>query len=471
MAFDQQLKDASVAEQRKRLQYGLFGLAMLLLLTVAIGGINHFSAEPVVEPQPTIPLVSAAENERARAQFKRDLQRFEQQVEPQLLNPELKSWDQVNVMRLVDAKQAALDAFGVGNYTVAVQQLSEVSQQTQQLVNDWDQAFTESLSQATSYFEQDKNRRAGLYITEALTIKPTNSDALALKRRLDVLPKITQLLAQSKVANVENNLPREAQLLQKVLALDPLRQTLNSRIDTIKATIKDQRFNAKIAAGLQFVADGQISSAMNVYNQARKIDPKRKELRLLSNKIKKSATGTALEMAIVEVEMLIVQDDWTEVLSATRSLNAQFKNNAQLQQSQILAEQLVTLEKKIDAYLARPKRLSDTNVGAKVSRFIDNNTEVAQNSSRITEKLGQLTSQLKTYSASIEVTLHSDGKTDITVIGLGHVGKTEERQVQLSPGKYVFEGSRKGYRSTRIELTIAANSTNQEVTVICHERI
>jgi len=74
------------------------------------------------------------------------------------------------------------------------------------------------------------------------------------------------------------------------------------------------------------------------------------------------------------------------------------------------------------------------------------------------------------YAVQVEVTVVSDGKTDISVIGTGVVGKTEQKVITLSPGRYTFEGKREGYRSKRKEVVVNSNSPLQ-VYLVCDEKI
>ena len=78
---------------------------------------------------------------------------------------------------------------------------------------------------------------------------------------------------------------------------------------------------------------------------------------------------------------------------------------------------------------------------------------------------------LETFAEPVPVLVKSDGKTNIVVVGTGRVGMTKEKSIELKAGTYVFEGSRKGYRNVRVTLTVDPFAENQEVTVVCNERI
>jgi hypothetical protein len=469
--LEEQLKENALAQQRKSVMFGGFIVVALILLAGLVSSINHFSGngkEPIKEPSHGL---SQQEIEQARVQFKADLQRYEQDIEPLLLHSDLQGWDSDAVAGLVEGKNEALKIFGFGDYPKAVEQLAEVAGQSQLLVTNWKWAFSEAFSAATSHFEQGNMHHARLQMAQALMVKPSDVDALALKMRIDVFPQVAQLLAAAKVSRIENKLQHEADLLQQVLTLDPPRQQLAARIEFILDTLKDNRFTAKLQSGLQYVTQGDMAAAKNALKEARGIDAKRKELTLLSNKIAQARANSVQEMAVAEVEMLRITDDWSQVKQKSDHYLIQYKDNAELQQSSLLAGQLLALDAKVERYLSSPKRLADANIKARVIKWLQNNATIAENSGLLSEKMAQLQAQLDTLAIPVEVMINSDGRTNIIVVGKGHVGKKKQYTVQLTPGHYVFEGSRKGYHSKRVGVDIVPAIINQQVTVICDERI
>ena len=55
--------------------------------------------------------------------------------------------------------------------------------------------------------------------------------------------------------------------------------------------------------------------------------------------------------------------------------------------------------------------------------------------------------------------------------GVGRVGLTNEKTIDLRPGKYTFEGKRTGYRSKLIQVDIPPGSENVVVEIYTDERI
>jgi hypothetical protein len=85
-------------------------------------------------------------------------------------------------------------------------------------------------------------------------------------------------------------------------------------------------------------------------------------------------------------------------------------------------------------------------------------------------QIAQVAKSIDEYSEPVKVTVNSDGKTYVIVIGVGHVGQHKQKEIELMPGEYVLQGRREGYRNKRIPFTVKAN-TPIELSLICDEKI
>jgi hypothetical protein len=71
----------------------------------------------------------------------------------------------------------------------------------------------------------------------------------------------------------------------------------------------------------------------------------------------------------------------------------------------------------------------------------------------------------------ITVEVISDNQTHILVRGVGVVGQTSLKTIQLTPGNYTFEGKRKGYKSKLINVLIPYDKPTFSLSIHCDEPI
>ena len=78
---------------------------------------------------------------------------------------------------------------------------------------------------------------------------------------------------------------------------------------------------------------------------------------------------------------------------------------------------------------------------------------------------------IATFNRLIPVTVMSDNMTDIRVRGIGNLGVILHKTIQLKPGNYFFEGTRKGFKSKLLRVLIPYDQNNYSVSIICDESI
>jgi len=96
---------------------------------------------------------------------------------------------------------------------------------------------------------------------------------------------------------------------------------------------------------------------------------------------------------------------------------------------------------------------------------------LASVSPSLTQKANVLSLLVEKMSKKIPVEVISDNQTNILVRGLGVVGVTQSKTIQLTPGRYSFEGKRKGYKSKLLDVLISYDDTSHQVNIICDEPI
>ena len=146
-------------------------------------------------------------------------------------------------------------------------------------------------------------------------------------------------------------------------------------------------------------------------------------------------------------------------------------DDKQIQKSLADATAIIILRNDLDQHIDNPYRLSNRLVVstaqariAEAKPFID----VSPSLNKKTETLSRL---IESMSKKVAVEIISDNQTNIIVRGVGVVGITQSKTIQLTPGRYKFEGKRKGYKSKLIDVLISYDKTTYRINVICDEPI
>jgi hypothetical protein len=92
-------------------------------------------------------------------------------------------------------------------------------------------------------------------------------------------------------------------------------------------------------------------------------------------------------------------------------------------------------------------------------------------SSGLKKQIDQLDNLIATFNRLIPVKVMSDNMTDVRIRGIGKLGVILHKTIQLKPGNYTFEGTRKGFKSKLLQVLIPYDQNNYSVSIICDESI
>jgi tetratricopeptide (TPR) repeat protein len=129
------------------------------------------------------------------------------------------------------------------------------------------------------------------------------------------------------------------------------------------------------------------------------------------------------------------------------------------------------LDEKLDAYLRRPERLSAESVAREAERALGQAQAVEPGGPRLQQQRAALERVLRDARTPVEVSLRSDGATEVVVLRVGTLGTFREKQVTLRPGSYVVLGRRRGYRDTRKDLVVSPGRRPAPLDVRCEEAL
>ncbi|RED44861.1 hypothetical protein [Aestuariispira insulae] len=414
---------------------------------------------------------TAADNEADREAFKTALARFNDEIEPAMEQSGLARWDPAGYEAVSKGKKQALDRFGRGEYKPALTQLAAASKQAETLMAAQKDAFVSAFQQAFDAYREDAYEKAALMIGKALQIYPHSPEASALAQKIETLPEILDLINQAEIARIENKLEKEAALLQAVLELDPDRHEQSNRLEDVVKILRDQRFAAHISNGLAAVERRDARTARDRLAQAAQLKPDSPEINLLGAKITALEKQLRLEAALANYESSSGKDDWQSAYDALAAVKSENPNNKDVLEGLQLAGKINDSSRALEQLITQEERLSSAKVRDQAEKALFDASIVAPFSPRLRDMAILLEDLVGKYQREIPVLVTSDNLTDIIVVGVGKVGKTTSREINLKPGSYVFEGRRQGFKSKRVELKIPAAASDSAITVICDEPI
>lgn len=422
----------------------------------------------------TRPETEQAEEEAkaaARAQFKQELALFEAELEPAVSHEAFALWNKERQRVILENRDRAISQFTMGDYQTALSSLAEAGSAARQELSLRDTAFDSALSQAGYAYESDDYQAASLRIAEALRLKPWSEAAQEMQQDIESLPPLLALIQQAAVARTENNLEAEQSYLRDALEADPSRSELTARLEIVTAEIRERAFSKHIETGMSAVTRRDLSTAYNSLKNARAVFKDRPEASLLSRQAANLARELKFEGFIAEARTASGTDNWRRAGKLYQQAGELYPDNEEASAGSALSTKIVTLDDQLATHLGAPQRLASSNVATLARGLVEQTQSFVAYSPSLGAKADKLSTLLEAYAVKIQVRVLSDGETNISVRGVGRVGKTEDKTITLRPGRHTFEGIRPGYRAKLIEVQIPPGTEGFTIEIYCDERI
>ena len=486
MTLEQKLIKAQ-AKRHSQLVKGMIGIVTVSLLCAAVvlfmsfGHINNDEAEldspdNTIEIEQSNDVVSPVQSpmipdEQLRQTYINALGEFENMLKPELNKIDLSKWDQARSQQLILLEDEALSKFSVADYVGAVNSMNELTHLAQAMISDSQQQFEQALSDAHSAYDADSYDDAKFQVTNALMLDKTSIEAQTLSTKIDKLPEILTLLEKIDTAKVENKPEKELKLINELIKLEPEREAAVERKQVLIASINNKNFTSYIAQAYQAIEQGNDVKAKQKIIAAKKIYPNRQEIGDAGIALQKLEKRQRLETYKQTAQTAMASDDW---VTAKKQLELALREQADdkvTQKSLHKATTIIALNNEFEQQLKNPYRLSNKQLASRMKDKTIQASAYADASPSLHEKTNELSDLIESMNKKVSVEVVSDNQTNILVRGVGIVGVTKLKTIQLTPGHYSFEGKRKGFKSKLIDVLIPYDQTSYRVSIYCDEPI
>lgn len=429
------------------------------------------NAEVVGSSDLTVPSETPATDEEARQRYLEAYAHYQNQLKPQLEQIDIKRWDEVLADRLQQDEAAAIEAFSAGDYAKAEHAMKALNMLAETTIENSRQAFTEAMQQAQQAYDALDYNRARLEIDRALIHRAGDEAAQQLSEKIELIPQLASLEKTIAVARAENNPSEELTLINKLLQIDSEREAMQQRATSLQSQLAVNRYDQHIARGHDAIDSQDLSTAKAQLNQARQLNPDRTENQQLAAAIAELESRLAYASSVAAAQEAQQADNWQTAVTEWKQALQQRPADKAISDNMARAERIVSLQQQMQALLANPYRLSNDLVKSKADIALIQAESVREASPSLNAMAKKLRDSINAVNKAVTVEVISDGETDISVRGVGVVGTTRSKKIELKPGTYQFEGKRQGYKSKIIEVNIPLDSASYQVSIIADERI
>lgn len=301
----------------------------------------------------------------------------------------------------------------------------------------------------------------------ALIIRKDDPVALTGLARARLLPKVIELLRQATNHELAENWPAALAAYDQVAQLDPQTVGLTALRAKVGSLTTEQQIRDQLTQGFAAMKAQQFDRARSAFNRVLALDPGNSvasgALAQVSNQgdINRIKSGEQTALAAE------AREDWAGARKAYQAVLA-IDGAIEFARSGMVRVDAHARATRILAKIrSQPDKLSSATLFAEAQSVLQEARTLQPGGETLKGHIEAVSTLLKRYSNPVDVTIRSDGKTDIVLSSVGKLGSFAARTVNLRPGEYTIIGSQNGCRDVR--RTIIVKPDMGDVSVACDE--
>ena len=372
----------------------------------------------------------------------------------------------------VEAYDAGLRDLNAGQYQESVDafEMSEailgdlearVIQQTASLLEAGDAAL--------AAYQLDAARIA---YRKVLALDAANAAAKEGVDTITALEGIAEEVKAIRALEAEGKLDAALEELERLAEKHPDNPFIRKQRASIQARLVERDFQKLLATSVEAEAAGDFGAAVAALESALQLKSSADQEARLAE-LKEKHKGARLEILLA---------DGYDALRAGRFEAARDAYKEAVALAPESKEARTGLEKASSLYLANIRYSQNIAAAAKLIKegryplaakmFNDAMASRPSNvpPSRLAEE-ARIRAILEAQSEEVPVTIVSDKRTYVSIIGVLPPDRFKEKELQLFPDVYKVRGTRPGYEAVEIELNVDASRPNPSITVECTEKI
>ena len=350
------------------------------------------------------------------------------------------------------------------NYQQSLTQLQSIQDSIPDTVNML-------LQQAREGIERGDPAAVNEALELAALIEAENAELAALQQRAANLEPLLARLAEAAQAEQAGDLASAETSLREATKLDPEHQRAAAELARVSADHLAQRFNDAMSDGYSALDQGQFNQARKHFNSAAKLQSDSGEAASALQEVATAEQASTLTRLKSSGDRYEQSEQWQQAVEAYEQALKIDSNVAFAGEGLERARFRARLDKQFRTAIAEPQRLSDVAVAEAVEKLLLQARKVDPAGPVLTQQVGQLETLLQQANTPVQVTLVSDGETEVIVYKIARLGRFQQRELTLRPGTYTARGSRNGYRDVLEKFTITHEGLSTPITIACRESI
>ena len=363
------------------------------------------------------------------------------------------------------------DLYREEQYREALAVYRQTIEELQQLVNSAEEILANNIKSGDAALAQGDADQA---LTAFIVATAIDREDQSLKDKLDRAENLQLVLASMKSGEAaEKNGEFDAALTHftKARDLDSLWEPAQQGIVRLEGLIRQRRFEDAMSSAFSALARKDYDQSRTAFKEAATIIPDSTEpedgILQIDLAVRMDEIDTLKEAA----DRHVSEESWAEAIEQFEAVLALDSSLIFAHDGLAVAKERLDLESRLKRFLNDPTIMKDDGELNSAKRAVVDASRVARQSPNIAKQMNSLSRLISVARIPINVVITSDGRTDVTVYQIRHLGKIDSTDMQLYPGTYTIVGKRSGYRDVQHTLRLMAGTRLDPINIKCVEKI
>ena len=283
--------------------------------------------------------------------------------------------------------------------------------------------------------------------------------------------EVLAAMRSGRDAEARGDLESARTAYRQALQLDGDYPAASAGLAQVDQQLTDTAFRAAMSAALSALDSGRLDEAESALRQAASLHQDDAAVQNAMQRLLQARQEARLATLRRQAAASARAEDWSTAVGLYRQAlkvdaAAGFSRDGLVQ-----AQQRLRLHQQFDHYLADAGRLYSPEPLANAEQLLSVAGEAPASEPRLAKKIAALRQEVARAQAPVDITLQSDGETEVLIYHVGRLGRFVDKQLELQPGTYTVVGSRPGYRDVRRVIRIEPGSGPKTVRIACEETI
>ena len=301
-------------------------------------------------------------------------------------------------------------------------------------------------------------------------LSPNELDGESLRTRVAAIPEVSKALDAAIEAADQGDLSAAIEATKRAVSADPYHQRARDMLATYQQQDADQRFRQAMTRGYDLLDQENFQGAAVAFQEAKQLRPTSAEVQAAETELSEAKTDATLRTLAQTGDDKEGAEDWQGALEVYEEALTTDPTLVFAQQGLDRVRPRAELATALQTILDEQERLVDRRVLTKAEATLQQAQAIASPGPVLSGQIQSVAAALEYARTPVEVSITSDGQTDVTLLRVRRLGAFSEQNLTLRPGDYVAMGVRTGFRDVRISFSVKPGQ-KAAVDVRCSESI